>query len=336
MVKESDIKTPSKEYWEKRLERLENLSDKRGKKTALELRNMFDKTFKEMDSNIQEFYNKYGVMKQSPIFTTLADGTQAISGMSSKLVVPNQVANIRLKKGTRLTNLQAQLYDSLVSLSKNQNKLMISDLSEIAFDAYYNTIYETYKGVGVGTSFNLLSQQTVSSIITNPVNGWDFSKRVWENRSKLASTVNQTLSNGIIQGVSNKDMAKRIAKNMGSGYDVAIRLVTTETNNTHNQASKIGYENSKIVKRYEYLATLDKNTSKVCGELDGQSFLVSEATTGLNFPPMHPHCRSTTTPKFEEGKEGRTRIARDLTGDTFLVPASMTYEEFKREHIDNK
>lgn len=50
------------------------------------------------------------------------------------------------------------------------------------------------------------------------------------------------------------------------------------------------------IKEYEYCAVLDDRTSKICRELNGQRFKISQAQTGVNFPPMHPNCRSFVVP----------------------------------------
>ena len=47
---------------------------------------------------------------------------------------------------------------------------------------------------------------------------------------------------------------------------------------------------------YEFCAILDDVTSTICKELNGQTFKVSQAQVGVNYPPMHPNCRSFVIP----------------------------------------
>lgn len=324
----------SQAYWDKRLEALAEKAFKQGDKSISELRKIFMIADKEVNEQISMFYGKYGVIQESPTFKTLADGTKVVSGTSKKLVVPKMVADVRLKEGTRLTKLNKQLDGILMQLSKDQNAYMKATLGNIATNGYYDNIYEIYKGYGVGTSFNLLDPKIVNQLIKNPVNGQDFSERVWNNRSKLANVVNQTLNNGITQGLSNKVMAQELAKNMNSGFNVAKTLINTEVTNAYSQASKLGYEESKLVKQYIYMATLDSRTSDVCTELDGQVFDLDKATTGLNFPPMHTNCRSTTSAYFDDSRAFQTRMARDVeTGKNFYVPGDMTAKDFKSIYV---
>lgn len=45
---------------------------------------------------------------------------------------------------------------------------------------------------------------------------------------------------------------------------------------------------------YKYVAKIDKKTSKICHSLNGKVFKVKDMIPGVNAPPMHPWCRSTT------------------------------------------
>ena len=334
MARVEDIKIRSQKYWTDRFTEATLRNMKLGDAKEKDINKLYKDSSKEMDKEIQAFYAKYGIISESPTFKILNDGTQVITGTAKKLIVTTSAANVPLKKGTRLTRLQSQLDNILKGMSENQNTIMKIGLSDTAEGMFADTVYELYRGVGIGRSFNLLTEPQVLSLIRNPVNGQSFSTRIWNNRNKLANTVNQTLSAGITQGLSNREMAKRIQKDMGSGFKVANTLLRTEVTNSSNQASKIGYENSGIVNEYEYIATLDNRTSAICTSLDGQIFKTSEAITGLNYPPVHVNCRSTTGAHFDTSKEGITRIARELGGNTFTVPASMDAKNFKSIYID--
>ncbi len=47
---------------------------------------------------------------------------------------------------------------------------------------------------------------------------------------------------------------------------------------------------------YKYVAKIDKKTSKICHSLNGKVFKIKDMVPGINAPPMHPWCRSTTVP----------------------------------------
>lgn len=87
-----------------------------------------------------------------------------------------------------------------------------------------------------------------------------------------------------------------------------------------------------MIKKYKYLAELDKHTSEICQELDGQVFLLEEAEVGINYPPMHPNCRSTVIGYFDD--DTSDRFARDFEGKSYYVPSNMSYEKWHKANID--
>ncbi|COT72476.1 phage protein [Streptococcus pneumoniae] len=54
---------------------------------------------------------------------------------------------------------------------------------------------------------------------------------------------------------------------------------------------------------YTYVAKLDNKTSDTCRGMDGKTFKVKDMTPGVNAPPMHAHCRSTTMPKITNWRD---------------------------------
>ena len=329
------MKKPTDKYWNDRFEEVANSAFKIGDASHKELTSLFKKTYKDMNEQIQQFYYKYGVMAESPSFTVLADGSQVISGVSKKLTVPITEAMKPLVKGNRLKALEQQLTDTLKIMGTAEKTIFINTLSAVVNDTYYTTIYELYKGFEMGTSFNLLSKSTVKALINNPVNGKMFSDRIWSNTAKLADNVNQTLRGGITQGLSNREMAKRIENHMGTGFKNAKRLIDTEVTNTLNQSAMESYKESGVVDRYQYLATLDNRTSDVCANLDNQVFDLDKGITGLNLPPLHVNCRSSTRAYFDNSYSALTRIARNEDGNTFTVPGDMSYKEFAKLYVKN-
>ncbi|KYG90771.1 hypothetical protein A0U40_18005 [[Bacillus] sp. KCTC 13219] len=71
---------------------------------------------------------------------------------------------------------------------------------------------------------------------------------------------------------------------------------------------------------------MDLRTSDICASLDGKKFDLKKAQAGVNYPPMHPNCRSTTIPVVEYDAE-EVRLAK-INGTYYEVPATMTYEEW--------
>tara|TARA_A100000172_G_scaffold80908_1_gene71869 strand:+ start:2475 stop:4805 length:2331 start_codon:yes stop_codon:yes gene_type:complete len=104
-------------------------------------------------------------------------------------------------------------------------------------------------------------------------------------------------------------------------------LVRTSVNQVSNTAALNVYKaNSKVTKKYEYVATLDSRTSAVCSALDGRVFAYEDGPK----PPQHFNCRSTIVPEIDYDNlpfDPPKGIARRSSVDG-LMPASMNYGEW--------
>ena len=147
------------------------------------------------------------------------------------------------------------------------------------------------------------------------------------NKRALLFNTRETITQGLIQGQSVARMSKSLADAMGKSYHQAETLIRTETNNFHSQADVRAYE-AAGVEEYEFVATLDSRTSEICASLDGKHFPIKEAKTGVNYPPMHPRCRSTTVEYDPED-------AADWAAGGQPMPENMTYEEWTEEQDES-
>ena len=170
---------------------------------------------------------------------------------------------------------------------------MSATMTDILTDGYYRKSFDLQQRTGVLTQIPRLSPEMVENTLTYPWSGADFSTRLWNNKRALLFSMRQTLTQGAIQGQSIAKMSKNLADTMGKSYIVAERLIRTEANHFHSEADRGAYE-AAGVEQYEFMATLDNRVSEVCAGLDGKVFDVKDAQTGVNYPPMHPWCRSTT------------------------------------------
>ncbi|GAC41895.1 minor capsid protein, partial [Paenibacillus popilliae] len=173
-----------------------------------------------------------------------------------------------------------------------------------------------------------INEDMITNVLSYPWSGADFSARLWENKRMLHFHLRSTISQGLIQGKSSAAMSKELSDRLGSSFKNAERLIRTETAHFHNEASKAAY-NAAGVKKYEFMATLDMRTSDACRSLDGKRFKVSEAQAGVNFPPLHPWCRSTT---LEHDPED----ALDWHNSGQAMPLHMTYEEWYDSQVEEK
>nr|WP_238390494.1 minor capsid protein [Anaerococcus sp. mt242] len=172
-----------------------------------------------------------------------------------------------------------------------------------------------------------LSKAQIDRQLKIPWSGANYSTSLWNNADYIANKCQQLVAQNIIAGTSIDKLTREITKQFGKNYrSSARRLLLTESAYIKGQADLMTY-NKLDIDEYEILATLDKKTSKICQDKDGEHYPRDKAVVGENFPPFHPHCR-TTTVKYRPDKTGRTRIARDAKGKNVRVPRDMTYKDW--------
>lgn len=344
---------PSKEYWQKRAEAALIANEKSILEYEKELRRAYEETLTRIEKEINAFYAKYA--RENKI--DLATARQRLNAAELKAFKHQE--KLYFSEATRLgldpqyrkylRGLSARSYISKLEeitanirhevekLSKEFEKGLETKLKEGYEDSYYKPLYDIDQSIGLSADFTALGKRTVDKAINATWLEDNFSGRIWKNKTALLTQLNQILPQEFVRGRGPKEVAKDLAKRLDVSYSSAVRLARTEMNHISNQATLDAYKDSGVLERYEYLATLDSRTSDICREMDGKVFKLSEAQTGVNLPPLHPHCRSTTIPWFsEEDMEGfeETRIAKSADGTYYTVP-KMTYAEWAKEHADD-
>ena len=206
---------------------------------------------------------------------------------------------------SHLDSLRAQIDMELMKVSSDINETTKNTLTSI----YRDTYTEVTKDLGVNV---IVSPEKIKTVLDKPWSGSNFSQRLWSNTDKLAQTVKQEIVNGMIQGINLKTMSKRVSERFETAKKNDVeRLLRTEVNYTLNQATLDGYKEAGVEK-YEFSATLDSRTSQICSELHGEVFEIKKIAVGLNYPPMHPRCRSTTIPIVDYEALGKSLSEKEL------------------------
>ena len=208
---------------------------------------------------------------------------------------------------SRLDSLRAQVDMELIKVSSGADETVKNTLTSI----YRDTYTEVTKDLGINA---IVSRDKIKAVLDRPWSGANFSERLWSNTDKLAQTVKQEIVNGMIQGINLQTMTKSVSERFETAKKNDVeRLLRTEVNYTLNQATLASYIEAGIEK-YEFIAVLDSRTSQICSELHGEIFEIKNVAVGLNYPPMHPRCRSTTKPIIDYDsliKQGREEIEKN-------------------------
>lgn len=229
---------------------------------------------------------------------------------------------------SRLESVEASIRQQIELLKNTQHTGMTELLSVNYLANYYKTYFTFGVGAEMAVRFGTIDSSGVERAIKERWNGRNYSDSIWADKDKLVQTISKILPQAFSRGLNPKILGDMIAKELDTSKNRGRTLARTEVNNLMNQATLDMYK-AAGVEKYEYLATLDMRTSEVCRGLDGHIEKISLAKTGINYPPMHPNCRSTTIPVIDGLEEDiEDRIAKDSEGKTIKVPRKMTQEEY--------
>lgn len=337
-------------YWMKRAEDISNIQFEKVDNYKEKLEKEYEKALKSIQTNIDELYKKvaenngFSMLKAKKLLNSneLADFRMSLDEFikkakeNSNLKWEKQLNNMSLKvRISRLEAIKFQMLNSIESLYIDQKNDFTDILDDIYRDTYYRNIYEISKGLGVNVNFSKLDNKIVESILSQKWLGSNYSERIWKNKEKLITSLETSLSQAFIRGYSLEKTSKVIANNMNVSMGAARRLVNTESAYISEKATYNSYIESDVEK-YEILATLDLKTSKICRDIDGEVFDTEKFKVGVNAPPFHPNCRTTTVPYFDdEFTLGEERAFRDSNGKTDYMDSKMTYKDWYKKYVES-
>lgn len=237
----------------------------------------------------------------------------------------------------RLRQLQNQIDIVMQQVYQQEKNFQTKFYVDLANEAYYRSIFDIQQRAGYAFSFNHINKKQIDSVLSMNWSGMHYSNRIWKNTEGLARTLKEELLINLLTGRTERETAQIIANKFAQGANTARRLVRTESNFLSTELNFKAYEEAGI-EEYQFLATLDLKTSKICQSLDGEIFSVKDRKVGTNCPPMHPWCRSTTISVVNrEQKDDMTRDALDpVTGKRKKVPQTMKYAEWYEEYVKGK
>ncbi|EJD5659099.1 minor capsid protein [Staphylococcus pseudintermedius] len=166
-----------------------------------------------------------------------------------------------------------------------------------------------------------VKQSDVEAIVHSNFGKLNWSERLWNNQDELRKDVERMASHVMLRGRHPYEFVPEIRKKQQQTVANTKRLLITEAARVQTEAQKLHYlETLGDDAEYEFVAKRDEKTSKICRHYDKKVFKVKDMVPGVNAPPMHPHCRSTTVPhvgnwrdKFFKDRQGKYRL-RDNDG----------------------
>jgi SPP1 gp7 family putative phage head morphogenesis protein len=339
------------EYWKQRFTQLEAAQNRKGAGAYLEIEKQYKAAQNELEAQIARWYQRFADSNG----ISLAQAKQWLKGQDLaefkwdvkeyiKYGKENAINGAWMQELenasskfhiSRLEALQIQTQNSLETMFAQQMGTMKKALSDVYASGYYHTAYAVQQGFGLGWDIAGLDQAQIEKVLSKPwaVDGYNFSTRIWNSKTKLIGEVRNELSKNLLTGADPQKAIDSLAKKMGTSKSNAGRLVMTEQAYFSSAAQKDCF-NDLDVEEYEIVATLDSHTSDICRSLDGKVFKMSDYKPGVTAPPFHVYCRSTTAPHFKDNFDAGERAARGADGKTYYVPDDVTYSEWKKAFVD--
>lgn len=238
---------------------------------------------------------------------------------------------LNMKYITRLEMLEADIRYQIELIENNKEK-NIKDLMEINYlAAYYVRYHDFATGAEMSVRFDTIDAHTLAQVVAKKWDDGNYSTRVWNDRNRLVKAMSTILPQSFSRGLNVNKLGDMLAKELNVSQNRGRTLARTEINNICNQADLAVYRAAGIEK-YQFVATLDLRTSEICRSMDNTVHEVSQARTGINFPPLHPNCRSTTV-AYHEDLQGLERVAKDSEGRNIRVPRGMSQEEWIKKYV---
>lgn len=322
----------SSSYWDKRaIKRLTEV-EKASEIYINRIKKIYEQAFRDIEKELNRIYKNYSkdtgldVTKLKELLTR--SETQKLWEQMKRQGLDKYIKNNYKARISRLEQMQAQIYAKAKKIYPKEELEQTMCYNGVINNSYYRAVYDTQIGTGYDFSFSKIDNNLLNSLLADNWSGKNYSERIWGNTDILAESLSQTLGGALLSGQSIEKTVKQIRDRFNVSKYYAERLVRTETNHFNNEADARAYKSMGIDK-YVFVATLDSRTSEICQSHDNKVYDYKDKKVGVNFPPLHPNCRSTTRGYL--GKSGEKRLKRRArnvkTGKTETID-NMTYKEW--------
>lgn len=228
-------------------------------------------------------------------------------------------------------NMMNELTGILQKADKGAVQSIDKAVPKVYSDTEFKTLYAIDKSVGISANFTLQNERAVEAAMKRKLLPHvDEAKNAKWNYRRLSSAITQ----GIVQGDSIPDIAKRIEHVGVANGKAAIRTARTATNAAENagkfeaykEAEELGLEITKI-----WLATVDDRTRDSHVLMDGEEVGIDEEFSNGLMYPCDPDGND------EEVYNCRCRMITRCNGQEIDMSGrsnktGMSYEEWKDAH----
>ena len=229
------------EYWKQRFTQLEAAQNRKGATAYLEMEKQYKAAQNELEAQIARWYQRFANSNG----ISLAQAKQWLKGQDLaefkwdvkeyiKYGKENAINGAWMQELenasskfhiSRLEALQIQTQNSLETMFAQQMGTMKKALSDVYASGYYHTAYAVQQGFGLGWDIAGLDQAQIEKVLSKPwaVDGYNFSARIWNSKTKLIGEVHNELSKNLLTGADPQKAIDSLAKKMALEIRKAIQ-----------------------------------------------------------------------------------------------------------------
>lgn len=251
---------------------------------------------------INNLLHKQAIKDMKPLLQTYKKSLTSIRSQINDIMIEylDEDGNISVSRQRRysiLKEMEKQLLEQAKEIGYIEVDTTTNILTEVFKKSYYMNAFTIDKGITGVLHFALLNPKMIESAVKMPIGKEMFSDRIWKNKELLVNRVRRDLEKAMTEGTDPRKLAKQITKDFNVSAYEAERLIRTETARCVMEAQDEIYNQSNVVVKVLFDATLDNKTSRICQDLDGQYF---EKDNHPKIPQdTHPNCRSCIIPVIE-------------------------------------
>lgn len=328
----------NKAYWEQREKKHIEQLNKADDDYSSKLQGHYDETIKDINNDINEFYVKYankeGISLAEAKKKVANEDVKAFQSTAKKMVKdkdfsPDANEKLRLYNATmrinRLEMLKAKIGLELTGMNTKQSASLKAKLTK-----EYQSEVERQAGIlGENKLDNVAAK--VDTVVNGSFYNATFSQRIWANQDSLKARIDKHLTDWLIRGDKPTDkLAKDLAKEMGVSFNMADRLMKTESSRISVEAEKNSLSEAGV--KYYWIVG-EADACDVCKELIRKSHTkpikVDDATIGDNTPPIHARCRCTMSAASDDWEDWNQWLQDNSYSTSALWTGSKTSSKSK-------
>lgn len=301
----------SKDYWAKReAEQLKhNITDE--KEYDKQIREIYTEMLDGIQKEINAFYGRYAAKER----ITIATAKRRVSKLDieayerkAKQYVKDRDFSEKANEEMRLYNLTMKV-NRLEMLKANIGLELISGHDKL--EKFMGKILrgrtedELKRQAGILGKSVLNNAKKAHAIVNASFHNATFSDRIWQYQDIMKADLSKLLQSGLIQGKNPRALTAELRKYLigdrfgkGATYNLE-RLMRTELARVQTEAQKQSFIRNGFGK---YTFHVNGGCCDICAALNGKHFDVEKMMPGENAPPMHPHCRCSTS-AYEDSKD---------------------------------